>query len=36
MYIPAFWCGVLATVAFEIVTFIIAAIVYNNKKSKKG
>ncbi len=36
MYIPAFWCGVLTTVVFEIVALIVATLVYGSKKSKEG
>lgn len=31
MFIPEFWCGVLATVGAEIVALIVAAIVMRNK-----
>ncbi len=33
---PEFWCGVLATAAVEIAALIIAAIMYDKKKPKKG
>lgn len=36
MYIPEFWCGVLAIIVLEIVALIVASIVYNIKKSNKG
>lgn len=31
MFIPAFWCGVLATVGVEVVALIVAAIVMRKK-----
>jgi hypothetical protein len=31
MFIPAFWCGVLATLGIAIVALIIAAIVMGRK-----
>lgn len=33
MYIPEFWCGVVVTLAVEIIAIIISSIV--NKKNKK-
>lgn len=35
MYIPDFWCGVLATVAAEFVAVIIGSIVSKRKETKK-
>lgn len=36
MYIPEFWCGVVATVLVEITTVIVGIIVANVKENKKG
>lgn len=36
-YIPPFWCGVIATVVFEFVSLIVAAIAMSvGDKKKKG
>ena len=34
MYIPPFWCGVLATVGFEVVALIAWVVWYNTRKKK--
>lgn len=34
MYIPEFWCGVLATILVIVAAIIIAAIVMNRKDKK--
>lgn len=34
MYIPEFWCGVLATVTVEVVALLIAAIRTTAKRKK--
>lgn len=36
MYIPEFWCGVIATVAVEFCSVIIYSIYLNIKKGKKN
>ena len=33
MYIPEFWCGVAATIIFEIVAFVVF-VIYLNFKNK--
>lgn len=35
MYISEFVCGILATLAFEIVAIVVGSIIYSVKKSKK-
>lgn len=35
MYIPEFVCGVVATLAVELVILIVAAVVSERKKGKK-
>lgn len=35
MYIPDFWCGVIATVLVEIGIIIVAYVVDTHKKKKK-
>ena len=34
MYIPEFWCGVMATVITEVIVLIIAAVWPSRKKRK--
>lgn len=34
MYIPEFWCGVIATVAAELVAFVVYCISLSLKKKK--
>ena len=34
MYIPEFWCGVLATVTVEVVALVAAALWTNAKRKK--
>ncbi len=36
MYIPEFWCGVIATVGVELITFIVWGITAIVKENKKG
>lgn len=36
VYISEFWCGVAVTIIIEVVMLIVASIVHNNKKSRKG
>ena len=35
MYIPEFWCGVVATLAVEFVVLIVAVVISERKKNKK-
>ena len=35
MYIPEFWCGVVATIATEFISIIVACVVSERKKGKK-
>lgn len=35
MYIPAFWCGVAATILFEVAAVAIASIVFAVKDGSK-
>jgi len=35
MYVPEFWCGVIATIVFELILIIVYAINQNYKKRVK-
>lgn len=35
MYIPAFWCGVLATIIAEVTIVIVAAVIFAVKDGSK-
>lgn len=36
MYIPAFWCGVIATIGFELIAIIIYSIAITRRDRKRG
>lgn len=36
MYIPEFWCGVIATILFEIGSIIVLSVYFNLKGGEKN
>lgn len=35
MYIPEFWCGVIATIAFEVLSSIVLILYFAKKEKEK-